>query len=734
MNQKSIYLDHNASTPLLPEVISAMIPYLKNHYGNPSSNHAYGQAAKSAITLARDQVATLLNCSPDEIIFTSGGSESNNLAIKGIAELHPRGHIITSAIEHPAVLEVCRYLLTKGYEITLIPVDEYGLVNPDTVQAAIRPDTFLITIMLANNEVGTIQPLKEIAQIAHQQKILVHSDAAQAVGKIAVDLQNLEVDLLSIAGHKMNAPKGVGALFIKTGIKIAPLFQGAGHELGLRPGTENVLEIVGLGAAAQLFHENEMAVIAELKSRGDQFWQELHEAIPEVRLNGHPEKRLPNTVNVYFPGIDANTLLAELPQIAASAGAACHADSTAPSHVLKAMNLSTERILGSIRFSVGRTTTPAEVSLAVQTIVAAYRRLTQKQSEPGAPMELSDIRLTQYTHGLGCACKIRPQNLEQILKKIPIAHSDKIQVGFETADDAAVYRLSNDTSLVATVDFFTPIVDDPFDFGRIAAANSLSDIYAMGGTPLFALNIVAFPEKRLPRQVLEQILAGAQNIAQEVGIPIVGGHTIEDNEPKFGWAVTGLVHPDKIWRNIGAQAGDALILTKPIGLGILTTALKRGLLDEATRTTITDIMRELNSRAAEIFQNFPIHACTDVTGFGLLGHLCEMLADGNSSARIVTSQVPIIPRTVEMVRRNIIPGGTDANIDYLQDRVYWEDQIAPIYRTILCDAQTSGGLLAAVPAEAAPQLLQELHQSGMLQAAIIGRFENAAKFKIYIEP
>jgi cysteine desulfurase len=734
MNQKSIYLDHNASTPLLPEVISAMMPYLKNHYGNPSSNHVYGQEAKGAITQARDHVATLLNCSPDEIIFTSGASESNNLAIKGIAELHPQGHIITSAIEHPAVLEVCRYLLTKGYKVTFLPVDEYGLVNPDTVRAAIRPDTFLITIMLANNEVGTTQPLQEITRIAHKQKILVHSDAAQAVGKIAVDLQNLEVDLLSITGHKMNAPKGIGALFIKTGIKIAPLFQGAGHESGLRPGTENVLEIVGLGAAAQLFHENENVVISELKSRGDQFWEELHEVIPEVRLNGHPEKRLPNTVNVYFPGIDANTLLAELPQIAASAGAACHADSTEPSHVLKAMNFPEERILGSIRFSVGRTTTPEEVSIAVRKIAEAYQRLTQKQSEPSALSDLSDIRLTHYTHGLGCACKIRPQNLEQILKKIQIIHSDKVQVGFETADDAAVYRLNNETSLVATVDFFTPVVDDPFDFGRIAATNSLSDIYAMGGKPIFALNIVAFPEKRLPQQVLEQILAGAQNTVQAAGIPILGGHTIEDNEPKFGLAVTGVVHPDKVWRNIGAQAGDALILTKPIGLGILTTALKRGLLDEATRITITDIMSELNSGAAEVFKNFPIHACTDVTGFGLLGHLYEMLINGNVSAHVVTSRVPIIPRTIEMVRRDVIPGGTDANLDYLQDRIYWEDQVAPIYHTILCDAQTSGGLLAAVPEEAAKELIQELHKLGMRQATTIGRFENAAGFKIFVEP
>lgn len=734
MPNKPIYLDHNASTPLIPEVIDAMMPFLKNHYGNPSSSHYYGQEGKKAIEHSRKQLAALLSCSADEIIFTSGGSESNNIAVKGITSLYNSGHIVTSAVEHPAILEVCRFLENNGCSVTYLPVDEYGLVDTKSLVHAIRSDTILITIMLANNEVGTIQPIREIAQIAHERNILMHTDAAQAVGKIHVDVQELEVDLLSVAGHKMNAPKGIGALYIKTGTKIQPLTHGAGHERGLRPGTENVLEIVGLGTAAEVFHSNEKTILAEQKSRGDQFWSELKEAIPEIELNGHPEQKLPNTINTYFPGIDANTLLSDLPDIAASAGAACHADSIEPSHVLRAMGLSDERILGSIRFSVGRTTTAQDVSAAVRKISEAYRNLTENMLSEVTFTDISDIRLTQYTHGLGCACKIRPQHLEEILKKIQTIPSEYTQVGFETSDDAAVFRLTDDISLVSTVDFFTPIVDDPFDFGRIAAANSLSDIYAMGGKPIFALNIAAFPEKRLPMKVLERILEGAQHIAHKARIPILGGHTIEDNEPKFGLAVTGTVHPDAIWRNVGSQPGDALILTKPIGIGILSTALKRGLLDDAARNAIVNIMSELNAAAADIIREFPIHACTDITGFGLLGHLYEMLIDGDISARIISSKVPVIPNTVEMVRRNVIPGGTDANMNYLKGHIQWDDKVSSVFRVIFCDAQTSGGLLVATPEPNAAEMVKRLKESGVTSASVIGKIEQAGKYKIFIVP
>jgi len=731
---KPIYLDHNASTPLIPEVINAMLPFLKNHYGNPSSSHYYGQESKKAIEHARDQLAVLLNCSASEIIFTSGGSESNNMALKGVTGLYNSGHIITSAVEHPAILEVCRYLEGKGFDVTYLPVDKYGMVSCDSVRRALQPDTFLITIMLANNEVGTIQPIKEIAQIAQERNILMHTDAAQAVGKIHVDVQKLDVDLLSIAGHKMNAPKGIGALYIRTGTKVLPLIHGAGHERGLRPGTENVLEIVGLGAAAEAFHRQEDTITAELISRGNQFRNELKKAIPEIELNGHPQQKLHNTINIYFPGIDANTLLSDLPDIAASAGAACHADSREPSHVLKAMGFSDERILGSIRFSVGRTTTASDVSTAVNKISEAYRHLTKNMLPEITFTDISNIRLTQYTHGLGCACKIRPQHLEEILKKFQAVPSEYTQVGFETSDDAAVFRLTDDISLVSTVDFFTPIVDDPYDFGRIAAVNSLSDIYAMGGKPVFALNIAAFPEKRLPMKVLERILEGALHVARQAGIPILGGHTIEDNEPKFGLAVTGTVHPDRIWRNTGAQPGDALILTKPIGLGILSTALKRGLLDNSTKNLIINIMGKLNSTAADVIREFTVHACTDITGFGLLGHLYEMVSADDITARVFSSKVPVIPNTVEMVRRDVIPGGTDANMDYLKDRVIWDDKVSSILRIILCDAQTSGGLLIATPKLNAAEMVKQLRKSGIDHATVIGKIEQWKSSKIFIAP
>lgn len=732
MNQKPIYLDHNASTPLLPEVVRAMTPFLENHYGNPSSSHFYGQTAKQAIEDARQKVAALINAKPEEIIFTSGGSESNNMAIKGIAEQRNGGHIITSAIEHPAVLEVCRFLEKKGFSVTYLPVDEEGVVRLNALENAFRQDTFLITIMLANNEVGTIQPIREIARIAHRHRCIFHTDAAQAVGKIHVDVNELEVDLLSIAGHKMNAPKGIGALYVKTGTAITPLIHGAGHEQGLRPGTENVLEIVGLGKAAEIYKNSEADIVREMTARGEQFWQLLEQAIPGIQRNGAPDDRLPNTINVSFPGIDANTLLDSLTEIAASAGAACHADSVEPSHVLKAMGLSDERILGSVRFSVGRTTTAEEVERAVSKIAETYHRLTADQSDIVTIEETAEIRLTQFTHGLGCACKLRPQNLEAVLRKMRPSFSEETQVAFDTADDAAVYRLRKDLSIVSTVDFFTPIVDDPYDFGRIAAANSLSDIYAMGARPLFALNITAFPEKRLPLSVLEQILSGAQEITEIAGIPILGGHSIEDNEPKFGLAVTGMVHPDKIWRNTGAQPGDVLIITKPIGLGILSTALKRDLLNQETRNRIIALMSKLNAAAAGIARKYPVHACTDVTGFGLLGHLWEMLGDGTVSAAVFANRVPVIPGTAEMIRRNVIPGGTDANLEYLQEKVHWDKTVTKIMRIILADAQTSGGLLFAMPEPDATKMVKELQKKDAPDAVIIGIFQKSETAKIVV--
>ena len=731
---KPIYLDHNASTPLIPEVVAAMTPYLQSGFGNPSSSHSFGQESKRAVESARMQLADLLNCQSEEIVFTSGGTESNNFAIRGIAENHTSGHIITSSIEHPAVLEVCRYLEKHGFSVTYLPVDSSGLVNPDDLQKAIRTDTILVSIMLANNEVGTIQPVQTLAGIAHEFGIPFHTDAAQAVGKIHVDVAELGVDLLSVAGHKMNAPKGVGALYIKIGTRLSPILFGAGHERGLRAGTENVLEIVGLGKAAEIFRNGESAIVQNLRYLRDEFVGEIQTELPNVRFNGSIDNCLPNTANLWFPGIDANTLLSELPDVAASAGAACHANDVEPSHVLKAMGFSTERILSSVRFSVGRTTTEAEVQSAARRICEIVRKLTGTPDFTEPPEDVTSVRLTQFTHGLGCACKIHPQSLEKILKNLKPTKAVDAQVGFESSDDAAVYRLDDSTSIVSTVDFFTPVVDDPFDFGRIAAANSLSDIYAMGAKPLFALNIVAFPEKRLPLAVLDQILRGAQSIADEAGIPILGGHTIEDNEPKFGWAVNGIVHPDRIIRNIGAKPGDALVLTKPLGIGILTTALKRGLLGESEMETLVRVMSSLNAKSAEIMSKFPVHACTDVTGFGLMGHLHEMTSGSRVTARIFASEVPVISGTMEMIRRDVIPGGTDANLQFAERFTEWNDRVLQSVRILLCDAQTSGGLLIALPKEIADELVNELRRDGMETASVIGVIETGEDGKILVAP
>ncbi len=732
-----IYLDHNATTPIAPEVAREMEPFLHQYFGNPSSGHWYGIQTRKAVEKARSQVASLLGCAPDEIVFTSGGSESNNLAIKGIAfsRMKEGNHIITSAVEHPAVIDVCKFLQQEfGFEITYLPVDSYGQIKINDLMAAIRPATILITIMHANNEVGTIQPIPEIAKIAHQYKIPFHTDAAQSVGKISTRVDELGIDLLSIAGHKLYAPKGVGALYMRRGIQLKPLIHGANHESGRRAGTENVLEIVGLGAACALAEQNLAANKQKFQSLRDQLWQGLIAEIPDLILNGHPTERLPNTLSVSFPGIDANTLLSELENIAASPGAACHTNKAEPSAVLVAMQVPLEVALGTIRFTTGHLNDSAQIAQAIQIISTTAKRLRPTADVKLPAVEIQDIKLTHFTHGLGCACKLRPQNLERILASLPRIRHPNILVGPETSDDAAVYKISDQLAIVQTVDFFTPVVDNPYDFGAIAAANSLSDIYAMGASPLFALNIVGFPEKRLPISVLEEILKGASDKTAEAGIPILGGHTIEDPEPKFGLVVTGLVHPDKVLTNAGALPGDVLILTKPLGLGILTTGLKRNMLDKDTAKRIISIMSMLNRTAAETAIDFSIHACTDVTGFGLLGHLKEMTQSSKVDAEIFVKQIPLIPEAIELAQANVIPGGTVANADYVAPFVIWEKAIPQVSRWLLCDAQTSGGLLIAVAENEAEKLVYQLQHKGVEFACIIGQIKSVGTGKIYVNP
>ena len=378
MTNRPIYLDYNATTPHAPEVIEAMRPYLEEHFGNPSSSHWYGAQTRVAVAEARGQVAALLNCQPADILFTSGGTESNNHAIRGVAlTRQSRGqHIITSQIEHPAVTEVCRRLETEGFEVTYLPVDQYGLVSAADVEGAIRPDTILITLMHANNEVGTIQPIQAVSAVARRRGIVFHTDAAQSAGKISTDVQELGVDLLTIAGHKIYAPKGVGALYVREGLALERLMEGAGQEGGRRPGTENVLEIVGLGRACEVAERDLARNMSHMRECRDELDQGLRKKIPDVRVNGHPEIRLPNTLSVSILGLNANDLLAEVGAlVAASAGAACHSGEVRVSHVLRAMNVPDEWARGTLRLSTGRMTTSAQVQAAVTAIAAAAEKL-----------------------------------------------------------------------------------------------------------------------------------------------------------------------------------------------------------------------------------------------------------------------------------------------------------------------------------------------------------------------
>jgi cysteine desulfurase len=374
---KPIYLDYNATTPHDPEVIAAMRPFFEEEFGNPSSSHYYGTRPKQAVIRARQQIASLLNCQPEEIIFTSGGTESNNFAIKGCAQAfrHKGNHMITSQIEHPAVLEVCHFLENNGFEVTYLPVDEFGQVHTENVKAAIKKKTVLISIMHANNEVGTVEPITEIAQLVKEHGIIFHTDAAQSVGKIPVDVDSLGVDLLSIAGHKVYAPKGVGALYIRQGLAPAKFMHGADQEMAVRAGTENVLEIVGLGMACEIAKRDLDKNSRHMQAMRDRLYEGLKNGCDQVKLNGHPHKRLPNTLNISFLDLEANRILDSIgTEIAASAGAACHSDRVKVSEVLEAMQVPLDWAKGTLRLTTGRMTTAADIDKAVEIICAAVNK------------------------------------------------------------------------------------------------------------------------------------------------------------------------------------------------------------------------------------------------------------------------------------------------------------------------------------------------------------------------
>jgi cysteine desulfurase len=375
---KPVYLDYNGTTPLAPEVVAAIMPFLQTEFGNPSSSHWYGIRPKQAVEAARRQVAGILGCRPEEVVFTSGGTEANNHAVKSIGgSRFSRGtHIITSTVEHPAVLEVCRFMEGHGFSVTYVPVNRDGLVDPSDVAAALRPDTIMISIMHANNEVGAIQPIPEIAAVARENHLLLHTDAAQSLGKIPTRVDDLGVGLLSLAGHKIYAPKGVGALYLRRGVESAVFCHGAGQESGIRAGTENVAGIVALGKACEIAELRLGEHADHMKSMRDRLEEGLKSALEDIRLNGPIDMRLPNTSSVSFLGVEAGRLLEEIGlDVAASAGAACHSGQVEMSHVLAAMRVPKEWAAGTVRFTTGRMTTAEEIDRAVDVIVSAVNRL-----------------------------------------------------------------------------------------------------------------------------------------------------------------------------------------------------------------------------------------------------------------------------------------------------------------------------------------------------------------------
>ncbi|MEX2498959.1 MAG: cysteine desulfurase family protein [Wenzhouxiangellaceae bacterium] len=380
--QDPIYLDYNATTPILPEVVDAMLPYLRAHFGNPSSSHVYGVRARKAVDRAREQVAALLDCDPGEIIFTSGGTESSNLAIHGVLDAvsssdpNRRG-IVTSVIEHPATEKPCAWLERSGHPVARVGVDEFGRMRVADAETLIDETTALLTVMHSNNETGVIQPVAELARLARAAGALVHTDAAQSVGKVPVSVGDLDVDLLTVAGHKLYAPKGIGALYVRKGTSLEPFLRGGGQEGGLRPGTENVASIVGLGAACAVALRDLDRSAARMQQLRDALWRRLADAIPGLALNGHPELRLPNTLNVRIPGAAGDAVLVGAPEIAASTGSACHAGNTSASAVIRAMGVDPDQALGTVRLTVGRSTTEDDISRAAEALVRAWKLITE---------------------------------------------------------------------------------------------------------------------------------------------------------------------------------------------------------------------------------------------------------------------------------------------------------------------------------------------------------------------
>ena len=376
---RQVYLDYNATTPIAPSVLEAMHPFLTGHYGNPSSAHALGRSAREAIEDARSKVAQVLHCDSDEVVFTSGGSESNNLALKGVMQRHTPGdaHLIVSAIEHPAVAEPARFLERLGFDVTVVDCDANGVVQPESIAAALRPHTRLVSLMHANNEIGTLQPIAEVSKICREADVLLHTDAAQSVGKVPTDVDSLGVDLLTVAGHKFYGPKGVGALYVRRGVVLEPLLHGAGHENGTRAGTENTPYLVGLGQAAYLAAKGLDESRVGMARLRDRLQQQLQQEIPGLMVHGEPVERLPNTLSVAFPGIRGQALLARCDQLCASTGSACHSTGHPESATLSAMGQTLPVIAGTVRLSIGWYTSQDDVDRAANWLLDAWENLSQ---------------------------------------------------------------------------------------------------------------------------------------------------------------------------------------------------------------------------------------------------------------------------------------------------------------------------------------------------------------------
>ena len=376
---RRVYLDHNASTPVHPEVVAEMLPFLTERFGNPSSVHAFGREAREGLDLGREKVARLLGVRPDEVVFTSGGTESDNFALKGLAEARGKGHIITSHIEHHAVLRTCQALESLGFAVTYLPVDKHGMVDPDDVRRAIRPDTFIVSVMHANSEIGTVQPIAAIGAVAREHDITFHVDAVQTFGKIPIEVEGWGIDLLSCSAHKIYGPKGVAALFIRRGTKMVSIQHGGEHERRRRAGTENVASIVGFGKAAEVRARDMVEEGKRLRALRERLWEGISARVPDVRLNGHPTARVPGTVNLGFRHVESESIVLglDLKGIAVSAGSACTSGNVEPSYVLVAMGVALEWAMGAVRCSLGRETTAEDVDYVIDCAVPLVRKLRE---------------------------------------------------------------------------------------------------------------------------------------------------------------------------------------------------------------------------------------------------------------------------------------------------------------------------------------------------------------------